>query len=128
MACRIFVINETNNNNGLMRTVVANVCQKANEHNKVEEKRQYQKEAAACNSININKGATNYLLKLSNFLVILRYDVCIGRIGTVIGIGDIKNKVRAPSSIRRATHNVTTLQRIVDRLGQIFSNIYIKYE
>lgn len=99
MACRIFVINETNNNNGLMRTVVANVCQKANEHNMIEKKTQYQKEAAACNSnsnnnIKNNKGATNYLLKLSNFLVILRY-VCIGRIGTAIGIGDIKNKVRA---------------------------------
>jgi len=84
-----------------MRTVVADVCQE----NRTKTTRKEKKEAAACNSINssnINSPsatsaftatATNYLLKLSNLLV-LRY----------VYIGSIKNKVRAISPAKRNAH------------------------
>lgn len=109
MACRIFVINETNknnNNNGLMRTVVANVCQKAKANNK--RKKNTIQERSRSRSMqqqqqqHHHQGGNKLFAKIEQFPSDFTLRIGIGT--AVIGIGDIKNKVRAPSSIRQ-THN-----------------------
>lgn len=107
MACRIFVINETNNNNnnnGLMRTVVANVCQKAKANNKRKKNTIQERSRSRSRSMqqHSHQGGNKLFAKIEQFPSDSTLRIGIGT--AVIGIGDIKNKVRAPSSIRQ-THN-----------------------
>lgn len=107
MACRIFVINETNNNNnnnGLMRTVVANVCQKAKANNKRKKNTIQERSRSRSRSMQQHRhqGGNKLFAKIEQFPSDSTLRIGIGT--AVIGIGDIKNKVRAPSSIRQ-THN-----------------------
>lgn len=112
MACRIFVINETNNNNnnnGLMRTVVANVCQKAKANNKRKKNTIQERSRSRSRSMqqqqrqqHHHQGGNKLFAKIEQFPSDSTLRIGIGT--AVIGIGDIKNKVRAPSSIRQ-THN-----------------------
>lgn len=105
MACRIFVINESNNNNnnnGLMRTVVANVCQKAKANNKRKKNTIQERSRSRSMQQHHHQGGNKLFAKIEQFPSDSTLRIGIGT--AVIGIGDIKNKVRAPSSIRQ-THN-----------------------